>query len=509
MHDITAQLDSYQDHVDTLYPPVTADEVYHLDREAGRVPTPRRPSLQPRLIAFAATFALIVALGVIGFLIGTGETTDPADDPPPTVSSTLPAPTTSIPPPATTTPIPPPATTLAEQATVPPTTQVVGTTGFPGPAPRGWLEAAIDEEGRLVVTYWAPSSEALVMIRCEDGDCGGESHIATVAEVPSFQHDGEAEPGVMVGDIALRQDGSPIIVASHPEPGSATVYVCSDPFCTNVRTLDFGEQVDRPQLVIAPDGLVHIVYYEMSSNQLRLATCGDPLCESGIVSVITIDDAPIPTEPSIRIDSEGQIIVGYTVEVGNGSTEARVAVCRDNSCPAEPVIFENAATPLISTSREGLFNVWYRSGPWTLGEGDAPEESTVLDAWNLMVADCDSTGCGDPRSVEANWRLLWSWINDAHLHATSDATAAVAFQYFSSDACSEVMMVVTLQTESGKPSINLDNYQPGGYLLDSVSREESVGLIFTGADGRLQFHEVSTANPGGISPALVPRCGSP
>lgn len=508
MRDITAQLDSYQDHLDSLYPPVTPDEVYDLDREASRVTT-TGGSLRPRLIAFAATFAVIVALGVIGLLIGSGEPTDPADDPPSPVSSTVSAPTTSVPPPATTTPIPAPSTTLAEQpmvTTPPPTTLADGTTMLASLVPLGSVEAAIDAEGRLVAAYWA---KALVVVRCEERDCRGETRVATVAEAPSFQQEGETVPGVIVGDIALRSDDSPIIVASHPQTGSATVYVCSDPVCTSVRRLDFGGQVRLPQLVIAPDGLVRIVYVEGSSGQLKLATCGDPLCETGIASTITIDEAPIPTEPSIEIDSEGQIIVGYTVEVNDGSTEARVAVCRDDSCSGEPVTFQNAATPRISTSQEGGFNVWYRSGPWMLGEGDAPEESAVLDAWDLMMADCDSAGCGEATRIDTDWRLLWSWTGHAHLHATPDGTVAVAYQHFSSEVCSQLVNMVTLEIKPGSPSIDLGSYQPGGYLLDTVTRDESVLLISTGDDGRLRLREVSSTDPGNTSPSPVPQCASP
>jgi hypothetical protein len=377
--------------------------------------------------------------------------------------------------------------------------------------PGGGVAAAIDAEGRLVVAYWSSASEALTVVRCEDSVCRGESHVATLAQVPSVEIENALIPGLVVRDIVLRPDGSPIIVATHADRPSATVYACVDPVCTTVRTLEIGENVD-PQLAIGPDGLVRIAYYEMFSQEVKLATCGDPLCESGLLSTVIIDD-DIPgwvvREPSIWIDSDGLIVVGYTVEMSAGVTEARVAVCRDDSCSAEPLAFKDATGPRISMSGGDRFDVWYRSGPLMLGEGDAPDASAVVGAWDLMLADCDRTGCREASQVEADWRLLGAWTDNARLLKTPDETVAVAFQYFSSESCAELLTLMTLESQPGVPGITLGSHQTFGHPFESVTRDEAVLLIFAEEDGKLRVVEASTTDLVGTPLPVVPQCPNP
>jgi hypothetical protein len=450
------------------------------------------------LVALATA---VVVLTVIGFgtwlLAGSMSDSQPviAQDPEMIAQNTTPTSFTSTPP----------------DTTIQPSTLDEGAGTHLGLQPGGDVAAAIDAEGRLVVAYWSSASEALTVVRCEDSVCRGESHVATLAQAPFVEIEKALIPGLVVHDIALRPDGSPIIVATHADSRSATVYACVDPVCTTVRTLEIGENVD-PQLAIGPDGLVRIVYYEMFSQEVKLATCGDPVCESGVLSTIVIDDdipGSVVRAPSVWIDSAGLIVVGYTVETSAGVTEARVAVCRDDSCSAEPLVFNDATGPRITMSEDERFDVWYRSGPLMLGEGDAPDASTVLDAWDLMVADCDRTGCREASQVEADWRLLGAWTDNARLLKTPDETVAVAFQYFSSESCAALLTLMTLEPQPGASGITLGSHQTFGHPFESVTRNEAILLIFAEEDGKLRVVEVSTTDPVGTPSPVVPQCPTP
>ena len=99
MRDVKAQLASYQDHLDSVYPAVTPEEVREVDRQRRQVTVVSLP-LRRRLIAFALAFAAIVGLGILGIVLGgdgSGDTVgrgptisiaDPTVPPSPTVTST-------------------------------------------------------------------------------------------------------------------------------------------------------------------------------------------------------------------------------------------------------------------------------------------------------------------------------------------------------------------------------------------------------------------------------------
>ncbi len=146
MRDIKEQLDSYQDHLDSLYPAVTAEDIHDIDLDARHPSSRTGTPLRLRVVALVAAFALTLGLGALVFLVRGSTDVVPAGDVQPMISSTVPSLTTA------------PSVTTAPSSvttTVPLTTTVDGVIELTGDSAGADVIAAIDPEGRLVVAYWS------------------------------------------------------------------------------------------------------------------------------------------------------------------------------------------------------------------------------------------------------------------------------------------------------------------------------------------------------------------
>lgn len=86
MRDVIEQLDSYQDHLDSVYPAVTASEVFDAGTDELETPVaPPKRAWRP-VVAFCAAFGAVVAVGVSLYLVGGADT--PLTDTTPRVATT-------------------------------------------------------------------------------------------------------------------------------------------------------------------------------------------------------------------------------------------------------------------------------------------------------------------------------------------------------------------------------------------------------------------------------------
>jgi hypothetical protein len=500
MRDITAQLESYQDHLDAMYPAVTSDELdsVYIESEAGRVRAPH-PAWR-RAFAFGSAFVLILGLGVIGFLLGGRQAVELANDVAPTVVSTVP-PSRSATPDTTIEPVAPPTTVLSTplpsttpespSATVPAAVLADGFT---------WQTYfVIDPDGGFAAAFFSEVDDAVKLMRCPDLSCTESSAIVVpgTGSVPDEQH-GELAP--VIEDLALRPDGSPIVIVSTME--SSTIHACADPDCASIETAVFGESeevaVGTPRLAVAEDGLLRIAYADFDARSLKLAVCEDPLCESR--SAVTIhDDILIPGETSIHIEDDGRLFVGYEIMREGQLFTATIAVCTDDACSTEPAIstFEDAVKPRWTMIDDEAFLTWYRSGPEIVAEGDL-DVSAMLDAWDLMVAECDTAGCGEARQIEVGWELLQAWggfSTDLRLLQTPSGQVVAIYGYWSPDHCAQLLKVVTLEPQAGTMGTELGTYVGGPFSV-SVTSDTELLLAYQGAEGEVHIVEIPTTAPG-------------
>ncbi|MDH5371558.1 MAG: hypothetical protein OEX97_01300 [Acidimicrobiia bacterium] len=509
MRDIIEQLTSYQDQLDDLYPPLTGEDVFIGNVDVRRSGRPMKTRRGLRTIAFSAAFVSTVGIGALAFFLRGPADVDPVGDFTPTVLSTVPIPVPTTLPVLTPAITPPdvvaPTTTLAPLSVVPSQTGIEGVIKLTGDSAVGDVTSALDREGRLVVAYWSIADETMKLLRCTDLGCIEPLRIVVLGPLASTgmpEIPEELAPPTI--DMALRPDGSPIVIVQDPVLGFATIYACDDADCSTVAIADFRDgspcdspdenlcsRTDFPQIAIGRDGLARIVYYHPVLQELKLAVCGDPLCDPESRSTLTIDDniGIGHGMASIQIEADGGILIGHYAEQGDGTSQARVAVCGDGTCSAGPATFtfNDAVVPRMLGTGEGGFLSWYRSGP--LYEGD-PDPGVVVDRWGLMVAVCDQTGCSESTQVEADWELLMSWPADVRLLPGPDDLTAVAFAYWSPEQCALLLKIATLDPTDGIPGREAGVYMIGSSSFDSVVRDETLMVVFGGEEGGLHLAQV-------------------
>ncbi len=518
MRDITAQLESYQDHLDEMYPAVTSDELRRFKSDRARVRSPN--PLWRRVYAFGAALALVLGLGIIALvLVGGEQTAELADGDPADVVPTVPqgeladgdpadvGPTVPLTPtsatPSTTAPTTP--TTTAPTAT-PPTGGPIQLTEVSVPWPP-LATGVLDPLGRLVAAYWSQDERAMMLMRCADPDCIEPPTVVKLASLDTFQTEGEPYPP-QIDDMALRPDGSPILIVWSADQVSHTIYACADPACGTVQAMPLGIAgvVSPPQVAIASDGLPRIVYWSADSRNLELIVCGDATCDIDSRHTVTIEtDIWVPVGASIRIDPDGRVLIGYTTEGSSHDMQARIAVCTDESCSRGPTIvtFDDATGPRTTASPDGGFFVWYLTGPFEeLLDGDRDVDA-IVESLHLMVASCDSGGCDEPRRVEVGWALLHSW-QESHLVTMPDGAVAALYSYWAQDSCTQYVDVVVLEPRLATMKAELGHYPGGPILMSEVSPDGILlTVMYDELAGTLDLREVST-EPGQAEPGAPP-----
>jgi hypothetical protein len=358
----------------------------------------------------------------------------------------------------------------------------------------------IDPDGGFAAAFFSEVDGAIKLLRCPDSNCTEPTTIILPGTSSLFDEGNDEELPPLIEDLALRPDGSPIVIVS--TAGTSTIHACADPKCSSIETSVFGEseevRVGTPRLAIAKDGLPRIAYADFDARSLKLAVCQDPLCESR--STVTIhDDILIAGEASIHIEDDGRMFIGYEIMREGQPHAATIAVCTDDTCSTEPAIstFENAVKPRWTMINDEAFFAWYRSGPEIVAEGDL-NVSAMLDAWDLMVAECDTAGCGEARQIEVGWDLLQAWggsSTNLRLLQTPGGRVAAIYSYWSSDHCAQLLKVVTIESQFGTIGTELGTYVGGSFAASVISDTELL-LVYQGAEGEVHVIEIPTTAPG-------------
>ncbi len=447
MTDLKTQLRDYQTQLDASYPPVTIDDV-------SAPTTMDMPKLAwspvsrwRRVLAFGLAFVVVLAGGVLGiYVLLTGSDGNDLGPAEPSTSITVPETTPEVPSPTTTEPTERITTTSGSPPTTEGVTTTTGASGAPpdveGLAMNGWVSpelvrGTIDAEGLPVFVYWDWERTAMVVARCSDAACDDYTQ-ATLATLPTFFIEGEDYPP-QIDDITLLDDGTLVALIWSADQTQHTLYVCDDVDCSSVRSapLDLGDAWGHPQLAVAPDGTLRVVRWGQVGSSLDLIVCRDPLCSPATRTNVTIEPGVWPlTDPSLDIDDEGRVFIGYTLEGRAASGSAVVAVCDDDTCSNGAVSYriDSASEPQVTSLPDGRFLVWYRRGPVMLGEGDLDFDA-MLANWQLVVAECRNGTC-EPRSeFMVGWPLLHVWF-DVVFAADAGGDVAVAAEYWDPESCS-------------------------------------------------------------------------
>jgi hypothetical protein len=311
-----------------------------------------------------------------------------------------------------------------------------------------WLEAETDPNGLPVVAYMTEDGSVHVL-KCRDVNCENGVDELEIGYSPGDE--------ALEFDLALFPDGSPVVVVQSWGYDVATVHVCLDPSCTEFSVVELADPepcayadgrrcdftVDFPEIAVGRDGLARVAYLTPANpTTVTIATCQDRACNGWQWSPV----AQLPPDSgtgafSFRIDDQDRAIVGYWWEQGYDVQGTVVAVCEDASCASEPqVVFEveGGVLPVTMEGPDGSFLVWYVTGaaglppelvtPEAMEQGDVAS-SIYSDYSDLMVASCESDGCGEPQYVPPGEDWVLAFRTNLRLFTFEDGNTGALFHW--------------------------------------------------------------------------------
>lgn len=352
----------------------------------------------------------------------------------------------------------------------------------------------LDPLGGLTAVYWDEDEGSIKMQRCSDPECVSPRDLVTLGPASTLYVEGE-DYGPSLESIAFTPDGTPIVLIREADGESFTIYACSDSRCDSVSTSPFHVQerpmtgepgIGGPRIAVASDGMPRVAYWDRDAMALVLAVCDDLICSPEKRSIVTVhDDVDIPgRQISLQILPDGRTFFGYGTSVERISHSATVAVCSDDVCSNSPTIhtFEDAITPRITFGEDGAFFIWYRSGPESVPEYDLDPEPILRD-FDLVVAECDDSGCQAPNIIETGWEPLFAWGFSQDSVRLLQITEQTFFAYvlWSSESCDYVLEIVAFDVESGATGLAREHIEP--YLwTGSVTEDGQAVVVYQSGD---------------------------
>lgn len=234
-----------------------------------------------------------------------------------------------------------------------------------------WSAIAIGADGRAVISYYNATSGSLKVAKCGSAACDGLLVITTLDN-----------PSNSVGeftDIAIGNDGLPVISYYDATAGSLKVAKCANTTCSAAASIttvnpDGGQ---FSSIAIAPDGLPIISSTSSINGRLTVAKCANAACTGSA----TITNFLGGFNSSIAIGSDALAVIAFYNFTPN---TAKVAKCADAACTSLSsiaAIFQESADDGYATSI-------------AIGRDGFPAISYVnLTLRNLKFAKCDTRSC--------------------------------------------------------------------------------------------------------------------
>lgn len=177
-----------------------------------------------------------------------------------------------------------------------------------------WLSLAIGSDHFPVISYYDAAAQTLKVAKCNDQACaGGDESIVTIDDPNS-----EVSWGT---SIAMGSDGFPVISYGSYTSNELKVAKCGNINCTGpdttVSTVDNsgGQLALQTSIAIGVDGFPVISYQDADDGSLKVAKCNDLACSGGDELIRTLDTGARHT--SIAIGTDGLPVISYCNSVSN------------------------------------------------------------------------------------------------------------------------------------------------------------------------------------------------
>jgi hypothetical protein len=242
----------------------------------------------------------------------------------------------------------------------------------------GWYTSVtIGADGLPVISYLDNTNGDLKVLHCGNAACSSGNALTPV--------DSTGNVGGYTS-VTIGADGLPVISYYDFTNGDLKVAHCGNAVCNSsgnvLTTVDStGDVGEYTSIAIGADGLPVISYYDKTNGDLKVAHCGNAVCNSSGNTSTTMDSTgDVGYYTSITIGTDGLPVMSY-YDLTN--SDLKVLHCGNAACSSN-----NTITPVDSTGDVGKYTFI------TIGADGLPVVSYfgVTNA-NLKVAHCGNVAC--------------------------------------------------------------------------------------------------------------------
>jgi hypothetical protein len=194
--------------------------------------------------------------------------------------------------------------------------------------------------------------------------------------------------------IALRADGRPVVAHHNNTLGSLRLFSCLDAACVTglSRTLDSaGADVgEKTSIAIRPNGFPVVVYRDVAAQSLKLYDCASDTCTSGTVRILD-DSVNVSSNISMVLRADGRPLIAY-YEFTNFTL--RAYDCANLTCSS------GAVRSFSSTNTPSGLDIQIRAdGRPMMALGGNPGSPVRARLFDCIDADCTSGTLRTPPSA--------------------------------------------------------------------------------------------------------------
>lgn len=232
--------------------------------------------------------------------------------------------------------------------------------------------------------------------------------------------------------LALMTDNTALVSGADINSLLLFVSKCSNAACSAVTSTGYsvGSLGQHASIVVKPDGLPSVSYYENFSATLKLLTCSNVSCTAATVTTV---------DPTVGAGHRNQIINGQNgfpqiVYMDAAFAYIRVAACNDLTCTAPSIVSVctggTCAFPSAVTQGSGNTVIFYYSSG---GTNDLNSITCLNTACSLntaaVVFSTGDTGQGSYAMLQPNGLPFVSWAqpsNELRVRVCADPGCAAA-----------------------------------------------------------------------------------
>jgi predicted regulator of Ras-like GTPase activity (Roadblock/LC7/MglB family) len=241
------------------------------------------------------------------------------------------------------------------------------------------ISITIGTDGLPVVSYYDSTNGDLKVAKCGNAACSSGNVLSTV------------DSGFNVGrytSIAIGTDGLPVISYYVVTTQDLKVAKCGNAACSSGNTITTVDSAgwlgEYSSIAIGTDGLPVISYLDGTYKDLKVAKCGNAACSSGN-TITTVDSGgDVGWCTSIAIGTDGLPVISY---FDYTNFDLKVAHCGNASCSSG-----NTITTIDSAGYVGQF------ASITIGTDGLP----VISYWDGINDDLKVAKCANPFCLN-NW----------------------------------------------------------------------------------------------------------